>query len=80
MSKYMAKAMPVCQVQAVCFRWYTLLSTNFEYTPSDVPLTCVQTDPPVPEPQIPSVCIAAAAASKTDQINKTDQRAVPEAE
>ena len=64
MSKYMAKAMPLCQDQAVCFCWSTLLSANFEYTPSIVLLICVQTDPPVPKSQIPSVCIAAAAASR----------------
>ncbi len=80
MSKYMAEAMPLCQVQAVCFRWGIFPSTTFQYIPSTVLLTCVKTDTPVPEPQIPNVCIAAAAASMIDQINKTDQRAVPEAE
>ena len=58
----------------------TLLSTNFHHNFSTVLLTCVETDPPVPESQIPSVCIAAAAASKIDHVNKNDQRAVPEAE
>ncbi len=36
----------------------TLSSTSLHCIPSDVLLTCVETDPPVPEPQIPSACTA----------------------
>lgn len=36
----------------------TLSSTSLHCIPSDVLLTCVETDPPVLEPQFPSACIA----------------------